>query len=487
MRKIPSHTIFISLLLAILLSSCLKKFRYPGSKADVFDLEQIRERGRLIVTTDFNSTNYFIYRGQPMGYTYELLQEMADHLQLPLEVVVSNKLEDNFNCLTEGECDLIAVNLTITKERRKLVDFTEPHSQTRQVLVQRKPDDWEDLSQEEIEKMMIRNQLELAGKTIYVQENSAYASRLQNLSDEIGDSIHYKEIPDEAEELIILVANGEIDYTVCDENVALVNQTYYPNIDAGTAISFPQNLAWAVNRGADELKDSIDLWLTEFKSSKKYRAIYNKYFRSNRSAAMVQSDYFAISSGKISQYDEAIKKYAGEIGWDWRLVASLIYQESRFNPKANSWAGAYGLMQLMPTTARRFGVSRNSPPEEQIRAGISFIKWLDNRFRDEISDEQERIKFILGSYNAGPGHVFDAMNLADKYGKNSRIWSENVEEYLLKKSNPAFYSDPVVKYGYCRGWETYNYVIQVLDRYEHYKNFIPVETGETALLIQETH
>ena len=335
--------------------------------------------------------------------------------------------------------------------------------------------------------MMIRNQLELAGKEIYVQKNSAYASRLKNLSDEIGDSIHYKEVPDEDEELIIRVANGEIDYTVCDENVALVNQTYYPNIDVGTAISFPQNLAWAVNRGADELKDSIDHWLTEFKKSREYRTIYNKYFRSQRSAVIVQSDYFAISSGKISQYDEAIIKYAREIGWDWRLVASLIYQESRFNPKANSWAGAYGLMQLMPTTARRFGVSRNSPPEEQIRAGVSFIKWLDNRFSDEISDKQERIKFILGSYNAGPGHVFDAMNLADKYGKDPRIWSKNVEEYLLKKSNPAFYRDPVVKYGYCRGWETYNYVIQVLDRYEHYKNFIPVENGETALLIQETH
>ncbi len=486
MRKIPSHIIFIFLLVALLMSSCLKKFRYPGGKTEVFDLKQIRERGRLIVTTDFNSTNYFIYRGQPMGYTYELLQEMADHLHLPLEVVVSNKLEDNFDCLIEGECDLIAVNLTITKERRKLVDFTEPHSQTRQVLVQRKPDNWKGLSQGEIEEMMIRNQLELAGKTIYVQENSAYASRLQNLSDEIGDSIHYIEVPQEVEELIIMVADGEIDYTVADENVALVNQTYYLNIDVGTAISFPQNLAWAVNKGAKELKDSIDLWLTEFKKSRQYRAIYDKYFRSQRSAAMVQSDYFAISSGKISQYDEAIKKYAGEIGWDWRLVASLIYQESRFNPKAYSWAGAHGLMQLMPTTARRFGVSRSSPPEEQIRAGISFIKWLDNRFSDEIPDEQERIKFILGSYNAGPGHVFDAMNLADKYGKDSRIWSENVDEYLLKKSNPAFYRDPVVKYGYCRGRETYNYVIQVLERYEHYKNFIPVKSEETALLIQET-
>jgi membrane-bound lytic murein transglycosylase F len=208
--------------------------------------------------------------------------------------------------------------------------------------------------------------------------------------------------------------------------------------------------------------------------------IYNKYFHNQRAASMVQSDYFAISSGKISAWDEAIKTYSEEIGWDWRLVASLIYQESRFNPKARSWAGAYGLMQLMPSTAVRFGVSRNSPPEEQIRAGIEFLKWLDDRFREQIPDDQERIKFILASYNIGPGHIIDAMSLAEKFGKDSKLWDHNVDEYLLKKSNPVFYRDPVVKYGYCRGIETLDYVNQVLDRYEHYRNIIPLASDSSG-------
>jgi membrane-bound lytic murein transglycosylase F len=448
---------------------------FPDShagKKKVADLNEIMEDGKLAVLTDFNSINYFIYRGQPMGYQYELLQELANHLGIKLDVTVSNNLETSFNYLIDGKCDLIAINLTITKERRKYFDFTEPHTQTRQVLVQRKPDNWKFLGKSELEKQLIRNQLDLAHKTIYVEKNSSYAERLKNLSDEIGDSIFIEEIQEDSEQMISLVANGDIDYTVCDENVALVNQTYYPNIDVSTAISFPQNLAWAVQKGATNLKREIDSWLVEFKKTTKYAVIYNKYFRNQRSSQIVASDYFALTSGKISAYDPAIKKYSNLIGWDWRLLASVIYQESRFDPNAVSWAGAFGLMQLMPNTARRFGVDRKSPPEQHIRAGVEFIQWLNDRFKEKISDEQERIKFILASYNIGYGHIVDAMNLAEKYGKNPGIWDNSVDEFLMMKSNPAYYLDPVVKYGYCRGIETYNFVSEVLERYNDYKNII---------------
>jgi len=453
-------------------------------KIPVVDLDEIQSRGRLIAVTDFNSTDYFIYRGQTMGYQYELLQELADHLGIKLDVVVSNDLEDSFNYLVEGKCNLIAINLTITKERRKLFDFTEPHSQTRQVLIQKKPDNWKKLGQPELERILVRNPLELAGKTIYVKQNSAFSSRLRNLSDEIGDTIDIREVPEDPEQLIMLVAQGDIDYTVSDENVALVNQTYYPNIDASMAISFPQNLAWAVQKGAVNLKREINLWLGEFKETAKYYVIYNKYFRNQKSAEIVKSDYFTISSGKISPYDQAIRKYSEQIGLDWRLAASMIYQESGFNPHAASWAGAYGLMQLMPTTARRFGISRNSTPEQQIRAGVELIKWLNDRFKDQIPEEDERIKFILSSYNVGYGHVVDAMNLAEKNGKNPKVWNQNVDEFLVKKSNPKYYLDPVVKYGYCRGIEPYNYVIEVLERYEHYKNIIK-EDHQSVLGFQQ--
>lgn len=463
----------IFLILVILASySCKSESNRSYSKRHVVDLEQIKEQGKLIAITDYNSINYFIYRGQPMGYQYDLLRELAKHLDISLEIVVSNALEETFNCLRMGDCDLIAMNLTVTKERRKKFAFTTPHGQTRQVLVQRKPEGWEKMRESHIERELIRNQLDLENKKVYVQQNSAYYVRMLNLEEEIGDTIDIIDVPDDAENLIFQVAEGEIDYTVCDENVAMVHQTYYPNLDVKTAVSFPQNLAWAVNSGANDLRREINIWLTEYRKSTRYAVMYNKYFKNRRSAGIVKSEFFTLSSGKISEYDEYIKEYSQEIEWDWRLLASLIYQESRFEPTAKSWAGAFGLMQFMPTTARRFGISPNSPVEQQIRAGTEFIKWLDQRFAEIISDPEERIKFILGAYNVGPGHIFDAITIAKKQGLDPEIWSGNVDESLLKKSDPRFYRSPDIKYGYARGRETYNYVHQVLERYEHYKNLI---------------
>ncbi len=458
------------LLIVLVLATCKDTPDGASSGREVNDLAQILEKGRLIAITNYNSTDYFIYRGQPMGYQYDMLQDLADHMNIKLDVVVSNSLEETFTCLRMGDCDLIALNLTVTGHRRGQVYFTVPLGQTRQVLVQRKPDGWKNMTDTQVDGSLIRNQLDLAGKRVYVQQNSAYYRRMLNLAEEIGDTIDIVDVPEDVETLIMLVADGQIDYTVCDENVALVNQTYYPNLDVKTAISFPQNLAWAVNSGAAELKEAIDDWLRQYRRSTRYAVIYQKYFKNQRSADIVKSDLFTLSSGKISAFDQHIKEYSEGIGWDWRLLASMIYQESRFDPKARSWAGAFGLMQLMPVTAKRFGIHMNSPARDQINAGTQFIRWLDKRFMASIPDSEERVKFILASYNVGPGHVFDAIRLADKNGKDPRRWHGNVEEYLLKKSNPQYYLDPVVKYGYCRGSETVNYVNQVLDRYDHYRN-----------------
>jgi membrane-bound lytic murein transglycosylase F len=465
------NRLFNIILFVILAFSCTRVSNPILDHDSVSRLKQVSERGVLQVVTDFNSTSYFIYRGQPMGYQYEMLQELADHLDVRLEVIVNNNLEEKFELLETGEVDLIAVNLAVTKERRMKMDFTVPHTQTHQVLVQRKPADWENLSMKILEDSLVRNQLDLAHKTIYVQRNSSYAKRLYNLSDEIGDSINIVEVDIGSEKLIEMVARGEIDYTVSDENVAQVNESYFDNIDIETPVSFPQNLAWAVAKDADDLKFAIDTWLTDFKKTKKYAVLYRKYYKNKRSAEIVESDLFSNNSGKISPYDATLKQLSENIGWDWRLLASMVYQESRFNPHAKSWAGAFGLMQLMPATAKRFGVGPGSPPKMQMRAGIMFIQWLDDRL-NYIEDIEEREKFILASYNVGLGHVLDARALAVKHGKDPNKWDGNVADFLLSKSDPAVYSDPVVKYGYCRGAEPYHYVADILERYEHYKNLV---------------
>ncbi len=437
------------------------------------DLSQIRERGKLVAITDFNSTSYFIYKGEPMGFQFELLQAFADYIDLELEIITENDLNLSFEMLNMGDVDLMALNLAVNNERKERVSFSAPIGQSRQVLVQRRPDNWRQLTRDDIDRELVRNQLDLAGKTVYVQSGSSFAQRLKNLQDEIGDSINIIEVPMEVEELITLVAEKQIDYTVCDENVGLVNRTYYTNLDVDTPVSFPQNFAWAIRKvGSDELLASLNSWINTYRKSTSYALLYAKYFKNSRSRTMVRSDSYSLISGRVSEYDNYFRQYSDSIGWDWRLLASLVAQESRFDPDVTSWAGAYGLMQLMPSTGEHFGVDIRKSPESNIYAGIKYIKWLQTLFEDKVVDKSERLKFILAAYNVGPGHVLDARQLARKNGRDPEIWDDNVAYYLLKKSDPEYYHDPVVEHGFCRGEEPFNYVIEVLDRYDHYTNLL---------------
>lgn len=469
--------ILLFFVLFTLVISCTGPGR-PSRRADVgefrnIDLPEILQRKKLIVLTNFNATDYFIYRGNPMGYQYDLIHEFSDALGIDFEIIAENDLAKSFSNLKTGKCDVLALNLTVTKERGKFVKFTTAHSKSRQILVQHKPENWESMKLSEIEHSVIRNQLDLAGKTIYVQNNSSYATRLKNLSDEIGDSINIIEIDEDVEELIRKVAEGEIEYTVCDENLAKVNQTFYPEIDINTAISFPQYLAWAVRKeGSEQLLDTLNSWIRSFKKTKKYTLIYNRYFKNSKTGLMAKRSIAFVGNGMLSPYDKLIRQYSDSLNWDWRLLASMIYQESGFYPKAVSWVGAFGLMQLMPGTAKYYGVTISSSPEKNIDAGVQYLKWLNEIFEDKVKYREERLKFVLASYNVGLGHVLDARALAKKYGKDPEIWDENVEVFILKKSDPKYYLDPVVRFGYCRGEETYNYVKKILERYNDYENII---------------
>ena len=472
----------IFMLLAISFTSCLNGndeklseiLRQKKKGRSDHSLERVLERDTLIAITDYNSTNYFIYRGEPMGYQYEMLKQFSDHLGVRLRLVIVNDVQKAFKMLNKGKVDVIAMGLTVTQARQKLVDFTMPQLQTKQVLVQRKPENWRKMSTwDAIEEQMIRNPLDLGNRTVHVQKGTIFADRLAILANEIGDTIRVVEDPErEVEQLITAVAEGEIDFTVADEHIAKVNEKYYDNIDANTPLSFPQHVAWAVKLGSDSLRLAINSWIQEYNKGLASRYIYNKYFNNPRSVNIAQSEYHSIGGGKISQYDEIIRELSEYYELDWRLVASLIYQESRFSPDVTSWVGAFGLMQLMPSTAEKFGVDSTSPASDQIRAGIEFLLWLDKQLPAEIEDPEQRIRFTLAAYNVGIAHIYDARRLAEKHGKDPDVWTDNVDYFILNKSNPLYYRDSVVRYGYARGEETYNFVVEILERYEHYKKVI---------------
>ena len=431
------------------------------------DFARIKETGVLKAVVDYNSSNYFIYRGRPMGYEYELLQDLCEDLGVKLEIVVSNNISETFNGLKNNRFDLVAQNLTVTGKRNKEFDFTVPFIQTQQVLVQREKSNKSGAAE------YINSVLDLANKKIYVQKNSAYYQRLLNLSEEIGGNIEI--VSDSlysAEELISRVAKGIIDYTICDENIGKLNKFYYPNIDISLQVSFHQNIAWAVRKGSVEWKAYLDNWINEIKGTRKFNFLYYKYFESPRVAERKNSEFNSISGSRISKYDDMIKEIARQYNWDWRLISSIIYHESRFNEDAGSWIGAYGLMQLMPVVAENYGIENIEDPRQNVKGGILLLNSLNDRFIESIPDSAQRIKFVLAAYNIGLGHVYDAQRLAKKYGKNPQIWENNVDYYLQNKSNEKYFKDEVVRFGYCRGEEATNFVRNVTNNYKQYMNVI---------------
>lgn len=439
------------------------------------DLPAIKERGVLNAIVDNSATSYFIYKGRPMGYEYDMLKWLADYLKVDLKIIIKNDIAEALKMLNEGKGDVVAFNLTITKDRKQYVDFTSPLYYARQVLVQKKPDNWRQMKLHQIEAEMIRDPVELADKTIHVRKASAYISRLDNLADEIGADINVvvDTMSSEIDELIRQVAEGEIDYTVADEDVALLSATFYPIIDVKTPISFSQRIAWAVRKNSDSLEHTINNWLEKKQKYTDYYVVYNKYFKNLKwSANRSYSEFSTVSGDKLSPYDHEIKLAAVDIGWDWLLLASLIYQESKFDPSAESWAGAVGLMQLVENTAQEFGVSNRMDPKQSLKAGTAYINWLQNTFSESIKDSTTRLKFVLAAYNVGIGHIQDARRLTKKYGGSPIEWEGSVEKYLLLKSKEKYYTDPVVRYGYCRGREPVNYVESIMNRYRQYKQLV---------------
>ncbi|MCB9209459.1 MAG: transporter substrate-binding domain-containing protein [Ignavibacteriales bacterium] len=472
---------FFLLLLALIQLGCNSNIENPSESLSI---EKIKKRGKLIAITGFNAYSYFIYKGKTMGYEYELLKRFADRLGVDVEIKVSKDINEMFDLLEKGEGDLIAFNLTVTKERKEKFDFTSYFNITNQVLVQRKPKNWRRMTMDQISDSLIRNPIDLEYKTVYTRKGSVYKTRLENLSEEIGGHIEIIEAQDTVsiEDLIEKVANGEIDYTVSDENVAELNLAFYPNIDIETYISFPQKIAWVVRKGSNDFLEELNTWIEEFKKDLDFYVIYDRYYKyRNYYKARRSSKYFLSDGGGISQYDKLIQKYADSINWDWRLLASMIYQESNFKPDTKSWAGAVGLMQLLPETGNAHGAEDLLDPEKNIRAGANYIKWLDNFWAKYVEDKDERVKFILASYNIGFGHIEDARRLAEKYGGNPNVWSENVADFLLKKSKPKYYNDEVVKNGYSNGRETVAYVKKIMQRYDRYVQFVGLNPNKKEI------
>ena len=475
------------------------------------DLAAIQARDTLVALTTYNSTSYFLYRGAPMGYEYDLLKAFADAQDLALKMVVVRNRDSLYHRLNQGDGDLVAARIIPTASDSADVAFTRALYETRPVVVQQQgafdsldaPQMADSLLAKEAprdlkpipdstaapqpDSVVLRARLvskpsDLTGQAVYLPGSSAYEEHLVELSDSLTGDIEVVELSGtvSTEALIRRVAEGKIKLTISPSNLAKLKESYYTNIVVRPQVGEPDRVAWAVRRNAPELLEALNTWISAEENQDLFDDLYQTYFVDRRGYLERQNDeYLTSETGRLSAYDDLLQQYADSVGWDWRLLASQTYQESRFDPKARSWAGAAGLLQLMPPTAREFDVHNVYNPEANVAGATRFLNWLKDYWKDKIKEVNERRRFILASYNTGHGHVEDARRLARKNGDNPNKWKD-VAYWLLQKSKRKFYTDPVVKYGFCRGLEPVTYVSRILDRFNHYKQFVVQEGPATA-------
>lgn len=431
-------------------------------------LKDIKNRGTLVALTDDNSFNYFKYDQGSYGYQYELLKLFADYLGVTLEIIVEPDVYKALQYLQQRRVDIIAMELPMITDGNFEIAYTTPLYHDYQVLVQRKVDHRSKSRAAKSKDYHVRTLEELKTRSINLPVNKQgqfYLSDIQHAT--LNEVNIVAESNGRVSDFVKNVSLGEIEYSIAYERTARALMLSYNNIDAHTRISPEIGVSWITRKGAVNLLDVANTWIEENKSDRKFIALQNKYFKNPRWVSIALG--LPVPKKVISDYDNIIRDYSAKVGWDWRLVAALIYHESKFRLDATSHVGAFGLMQLMPATASRLGVHRGSTANEQIAAGIKLLSDLDKRFSSLVPDRNERKKFVLAAYNIGIAHILDARNLTEKYGKDPTIWSGNVEYFLLAKSKPEYYNDSVVKYGKISGRETHKFVLNVMDKYEQYK------------------
>lgn len=291
----------------------------------------------------------------------------------------------------------------------------------------------------------------------------------QKLADRLGVSLRM-EVCRDTSEMLSRLAAGDADliaYRLSRKALAAGKDSLGQMIFMGDSVG-GRPLGWIVGEGKDELAAELRSWY----GAKVLDGVRREeaFLLSSRSVRRhVYSPMLNRSGGVISRYDGLFMTYCRPIRWDWRLMAAQCYQESTFDPRARSWAGACGLMQIMPSTAERLGLPQSKiyDPESNIAAAAKYLGQLEGKFTD-IKDRSERTNFVLACYNGGYHHIRDAMALAARDGRNPHRWDE-VSRYVLLLSEPRYYRDPIVKYGYMRGSETVGYVDNIRRRWQSYR------------------
>ncbi|MBN1380671.1 MAG: transporter substrate-binding domain-containing protein [Deltaproteobacteria bacterium] len=402
------------------------------------DLDGLLQRRYIRVLTTLNQTNFFIFQGKMFGFEYALLKGYEKYLnkniprremQVVLEFIPVSR-DRLIPLLVDGYGDIAAAGLTITPEREKQVAFTRPYlTGVNEVVVTHKGG------------FTPQNVFDLSGKKVFVRKSSSYFQSLVALNEALRKQWKRKVkiIPAdedlETESLLEMVNSGALETTVADSHIAGIWSDLLPDIEVHEAVKLRTNskIAWMVRKENPQLRDSLNRFLKTHKKGTLLGNIYFKrYFEDNR---WLKNPADPADLKQMKKYKTLVQKYAEQYGYDWKLIMALAFQESGLDHTKKSPAGAMGLLQVLPATAKdqRINIQNVQKLENNIHAGIKYLSLLQNEyFNDTDIRPRDRIRFALASYNAGPAKIQQARRLTEKMGLNSNRWFRNVEIAVLR-------------------------------------------------------
>jgi membrane-bound lytic murein transglycosylase F len=410
-----------------------------------------RNTDTLKVLLNFHASDYFIYKGTPIGFQYDLLKEFEKFSGRKMEVTVCSNFDSIYKEIFKNNYDIIALDFRRWGLITPMLQLSIPHSFSNPVLIGRKDGT---LKMDTLKKL-------------YIPSDYHHYLYIKELKQQKFELINQKEYS--SEELFDLLQDKEIDYLVCDYNLAVTLLPFYSTLKMMDKVGPTYERSWVLNKNNPELNQLINSWLSDFMKTKKYSNLLKKYFSSHSS--IINGTFTKSKRNTISPYDPIIKKYADQYNLDWRFIAAIMFQESKFQSGLLGLGGSYGLMQMMPQTMENFGIDENSGEEEQIAAGVKYVYRIAKSF-ENITDLKEKLSFIAASYNAGRGHILDAQRLCEKYQENSTQWS-CVSKFLILKSKKEYANDPVVKSGFFPGKQAVIYAKEVMERFDAYLLMYP--------------
>ncbi len=436
-RLILIATLFV---LMVVLFQVYEVRKYSGSSYKG-TLKAILKKKTLRVLTTESSFNYFIYQGKQSGYEYDMAKAFVDHINKKYQLntvtekvklkIIPTKYDKLFKKLSGGEGDIIAAGTTGSLKRSKVVDFSDPYNLADEIVVSHK-------------KISLKKISDLQGKTIHLRQSSSYFQTIKKLNAQFlakGMNPVVIELVNEnldTETILELVSLGKYEFTVADSHLAFVGQKVFGNLHLHKSLALTRNqpISWAIQKKSNPLKKEINMFLVNYAKGTLYGNMNIKKYYKN--IPQIQTRYFSKEKNRISPYDDEFKKYGKKYGWDWRLLAALAYQESRFRQNIKNKWGAIGVMQIKRQVASEpyVGISNIEGKQNSkgnIQAGVKYLSWLKKTYFDSESIEpQAQIHLTLAAYNAGPGRIKQARKKASELGLDPNLWFGAVEHALLE-------------------------------------------------------